>query len=117
MHKYLKVKIREYIFIFLTATIFSQIFFSKSFSVENVFIIDNVEVEGRIDTNFSREKYINMAFSDSFKLLMSKILLSRDFNKINNIKLKEIKNLISSFQISEESYHKDLYTRRSHIYL
>ena len=40
---------------------------------------------------------------------MSKILLSRDLNKISNIKLNKIKNLINSFQILEESYRNDEY--------
>jgi len=109
MYKYFRIKLREYIFIILTATIFSIAFFSKSFSKENVFVIDNVKVKGAINVNFSRDKYINKAFLNSFKILMSKILLSRDLNKINNIKLNKIKNLINSFQILEESYRNDEY--------
>ena len=109
MFKYLIIKVREYIFIFLTATIFLLISFTKSFSEENVFILDNIEVKGTIDLNFSRNKYINRAFLDSFEILMSKILISSDYNKINNIKLDKIKNLIRSFQILEETYQKDEY--------
>ena len=40
---------------------------------------------------------------------MNKILLTRDLKKIKDIKLKQIKNLINSFQILEESYRKDVY--------
>ena len=109
MSKYLIARTGKYIFIILTATIFSLITFSKSFSEENVFIINNVKVEGAIDINFSRDKYINKVFLNSFKILMSKILLSRDLNKISNIKLNKIKNLINSFQILEESYRNDEY--------
>jgi len=107
--KYLIIFLREYIFIFLTATIFLFITFTKSFSEENVFTINNVKVKGIIDLNFSREKYLNKAFLNSFDMLMTKILLTRDLNKISNIKLKQIKNLISSFQIIEESYSKGEY--------
>ena len=59
-----------------------------------------------MDLNFNREKYFNSAFKNSFKILMNKILLSRDLKKVNDVKLKEIKNLINSFQILEESYRK-----------
>ena len=53
---------------------------------------------------------MNKAFLNSFEILMNKILLTRDLMKINNIKLKEIKSLISNhFQIMEESYRKDEY--------
>jgi len=109
LSKYLIVILKEYILIFLTAIIFLFISFTKSFGEENVFTINNVEVKGTIDLNFSRDKYLNKAFLNSFKMLMNKILLTRDLNKVSNIKLKQIKNLISSFQILEESYSKDEY--------
>jgi len=109
MSKYLIARSRKYIFIILAASIFSFVIFSKSFSQENVFIINNVKVEEAINVNFSRDKYINKAFLNSFKILMSKILLSKDLDKIRNIKLDKIKNLINSFQILEESYRNDVY--------
>ena len=108
--KYLITFLREYIFIFLTATIFLFITLSKSLSQEeNLFTVSNVQVEGRIDLNFSREKYLNKAFLNSFEILMTKILLTKDLKKISNIKLDQIKKLINSFQILEESYSKDIY--------
>ena len=107
--KYLIAFITEYIFIFLTTTIFLFGACGKSFSDENVFVVDNVKVEGKVDLNFSREKYLNQAFLNSFEILMSKILLSEDLNKISNIKLKKIKKLVSSFQILDEKYSKSEY--------
>ena len=107
--KYSITFLREYIFIFLTATIFLFSTLSKSFSQESVFTINNVEVEGRIDLNFSREKYLNKAFLDSFEILMTKILLTKDLKKMRDIKLKKIKKMVSSFQILEESYSQDIY--------
>ena len=55
MSKHLIIRSRKYIFIILIATIFSLITFSKTFSEENFFIIDNVKVEGAVDVNFSRD--------------------------------------------------------------
>ena len=107
--KYLILFSREYIFIFLTATIFLLVIISKSFSQENVFTINDVEIEGRVDLNFSREKYLNKAFLNSFEVLMSKILLTRDLKKVKDMKLDQIKKMIGSFQIVEESYSKDIY--------
>jgi len=109
MFKNLISKRREYIFIILTATIFSLFLFSKSYSDENVFIVNDVKVEGTVDVNFSRDRYINKAFKDSFKMLTSKILLSRDLNKLDNTNLKQIRNLIKSFQILEENYRNERY--------
>tara|TARA_B100000700_G_scaffold329574_1_gene451798 strand:+ start:2088 stop:3185 length:1098 start_codon:yes stop_codon:yes gene_type:complete len=107
--KYLVFFLREYFFIFLAANIVLFITITKSFCEENVFTINNVEVEGTVDLNFSRDKYLNRAFINSFDILMNKILLTRDLQKIDDVKLKQIKSLISSFQIVEESYRKDLY--------
>ncbi len=107
--KYLTDFLKEYIFIFLSTIIILFILSTKSFCEENVFTINNVKVKGTIDLNFSRDKYLNKAFLTSFEILMNKILLTRDLKKVSNLKLKEIKNLISSFQILEESYRKDVY--------
>ncbi len=109
LSKYPITFLKEYIFIFLTATIFLFITLSKSFSKENIFTINNVQVKGTIDINFSREKYLNKAFLNSFEILKTKILLARDLKKINDIKLEQIKKMVSSFQILEESYSKDIY--------
>ena len=121
MRNYLLIKhliflLKEYIFIFLTATIFILILSTKSFGNENVFTVNNVEVKGNIDLNFKREKYLNIAFRNSFKILANKILLMGDLKNINDVNLKEIKNLIKSFRILEESYSKDEYNAKFKIY-
>ena len=109
MSKYLTIYFRKYVFIILTAIIILLITISKSFSEKYVFTIDNIIVEGKANIDFSRDEYINEAFLRSFKILMSKILLTRDFSKIKNIKLNKIKDLINSFQIIEETYQKNEY--------
>ena len=65
MYKYLKDNFREYIFIILTATIFYAILISESFSNDDVFIVDNVTVEGKVNLNFSRDQYIDKVFIKS----------------------------------------------------
>ena len=109
MIKYLSINPRKYFFIIFTTIIFFSTPCSKSFSEENVFVVDNIEINGPVDLNFSREKYINKAFLDSFKVLVSRILLLKDLNKINNTKLNKIKELIASFQILEENYQSNEY--------
>ena len=116
MFKNIKNKTVEYILIISTATILSIVSNSKSFSEENVFIVDNVKVEGSVDANFSREKYINKALIESFDMLISKILITRDLNKISNIKLKEVKNLINSIQVLDETFTKGKYAAEFKIY-
>tara|TARA_B100000029_G_scaffold511192_1_gene604535 strand:- start:1309 stop:2280 length:972 start_codon:yes stop_codon:yes gene_type:complete len=72
-------------------------------------VIDKIKMEGNIDLSFSRDKYINKAFLESYQILISKILLARDLNKIKNIELKKIKGLVDSFQVLEENIQKDKY--------
>ena len=109
MFKHTIFKIKKYFFIVLTTSIFLLTSFSESLSEENIFIIDDVEVEGEVDLNFSRDQYIDKAFLQSFHILISRILLTKDLDKISNIKLKKIKNLINSFQILEENYKSNRY--------
>ena len=54
MSNYFINRLREYIFIILTATIFSVGFFSKTSSSENVFVVENIEVNESFNNNFSR---------------------------------------------------------------
>ena len=109
LFKHLNKTFRGYIFIFLTSIILLFISLEKSFSEESVFTINEVKVKGGIDVNFSRDKYLNRAFSNSFGILMNKILLISDLKKVEKVELKEIKNLIKSFKIIEESYSENLY--------
>ena len=107
--KFLNKRIKQYVFIFLTLITLLFASITKSFSEENVFTIDEIKIKGAIDVNFSREKYLNKAFFNSFEILMNKILLISDLKKVEKLKLKEIKNLIKSFKILEESYREDIY--------
>ena len=116
MRKYLISSFKEYILIILTATIFFLLTFKNVKAEENVFIVDNVKIEIETNVNFSREKYINIALKDSFEILMSKIVLSKDLGDVDNVDLKKIKNLISSFQIEDEIYRNNKYEAKFNIF-
>ena len=102
-------KTKEYIFIVLTTLIILLNLISKSYSEENVFTVDNVKIQGPVDLNFSRDKYIDKAFSDSFQILVSKILLSKDLTKMREVRIEKIRKLINHFQIVSETYNKNIY--------
>ena len=109
MFIYLIIEYQKKIFIIFIATLFLLTTQSNSYSEDDSIFTNTVEVEGPINVNFSRNKYIDQAFLKSFEILMSKVLLSKDLSKINDIKLNKIKNLINSFQILEEIYRKEKY--------
>ena len=107
--KYKLSHLKEYIYIFFTIIVFTTTTYTNSFAEENIFTVNNVKVKGTIDLNFSREKYLNRAFLNSFEILMNRILLRRDLKNVDNVDLRTIKNLINSFQVMEESYRQDIY--------
>ena len=76
--------LRQYIFIILTSIILLFISTTKSISEEDVFTINDIKVKGAIDVNFTREKYLNRAFSNSLDTMMNKILLTSDLKKVEN---------------------------------
>ena len=61
MFKFNKVKIKEYIFIILTATIFFLHSICSLGAKENIFIVKDIQVEGSYNVNFSRDRFIDKA--------------------------------------------------------
>jgi len=110
MFKFNKVKIKEYIFIILTATIFFLHSICSVGAKENIFIVKDIQVEGSYNINFSRDRFIDKAIKKSFKKLLSNILLLEDMNKLENTNLNEIKVLIYSFKILDEYFKNNKYS-------
>jgi hypothetical protein len=107
---------KKKIIIFLISVFFLTVVNSKSFSQDDVFIIKDVSVQGKINTNFLRDKYINKAFKKSFKMLMTKIILSEDLKIIKDLNLSEIKKLVRSFQVEEEKIKKGIYQAKINVF-
>ena len=66
-------------------------------SVESIFTVNNIQVNKNTFKN--KEELINIAFRKGFEKLNSKILLEKDYIKLENISLRAIKNLVSHYQI------------------
>ena len=62
-------------------------------STESIFTVNNIQVNK--NTYKNKEELINIAFRKGFEKLNSKILLEKDYLKVTNISLKNIKNLVS----------------------
>ena len=71
------------------------------FSNNNVFIVNNILIENK--ENKSSKQLTNQAFQKAFNLLIKKILLAEDISKMSNLNLSEINNLVSYYNISENS--------------
>ena len=70
-------------------------------SKNNIFIVNNIEVEKK--KNSTNIKLANLAIKRGFKELTDKILLRPDFEKIQELKFSEIKELVTYYQVSENS--------------
>ena len=102
-----KIIICLYIFIFvLSSTISAK---SKTFKIKNI------EISEPFNSNFNKEKIINKAFSTAFNELTSSIITTKDKPKIKNIKLNEIKFLVDSFQIKNESFLNNEYIAKLNV--
>ena len=70
--------------------IFLSLFLSKyTFASDNIFTVEELEVSGQIDLQFSRNNMIEQAFKIAFDNLLNRILDSSDYKKIDDTSLKE----------------------------
>ena len=96
-----------YIFFFTFFLFFN--FTNKLISYENKFVVKNIEIAEEFNLNFSKETVIEKAFKKGFFDILYQTLQSKDFEKIKNTKLNEIKPLIENFKIKEEKFKDNKY--------
>ena len=89
--------------------IFIIVFFVKTgnvFSSNNIFNVDNIVVKNTANQN--KEKLLDKAFQEGFKKLTKKILINKDLLSVEKTSLKEIKKLVSTYQIIEnDEFYED----------
>ncbi len=95
-------KFLSFAIICLSTLLFSSILITSAES--KIFKIADIEISEPFNTNFNKEKVINKAFVVAFEELNSSIITTKDKPKVKSIKLKEIKYLIESFEIKNESF-------------
>ena len=94
---------------FFCISICSYIFFSTTKVNSKGFFIDNIEVSKPFELNFNKNRVIDKGFNKAFYELISLLVTSKDREKINLIKLNEIKGMIESFSIKEEKFIDEIY--------
>ena len=96
------LKLNSYIF-FLTLILFIILMDITKLEAR-IFKIENVEVSEPFNSNFNKDITINKAFVSAFEELTSTLITSKDKVKLASINLDEIKLLVESFEISDESF-------------
>ncbi len=98
---------RLYIFfLILSLIIFS---FSTTGVKAKSFDINNIEISKPFKNNFDKNKVIESGFKKAFMELTYKLTKSYDHNKLDSIKLNEIKGMIETFSIQEEKFINQVY--------
>ncbi len=102
------LKLRKlYIFFLFLALL--NIFFSTGTSLAKTFSINDVELSTPFKINFNKNKLIDKGFVQAFNRLMRSTLQSKDYQKLKDIKLNQIKSMIETFSIKEEKFVNEIY--------
>ena len=100
---------KKVLYIFFLILALNLSFFSTNKVNAKAFFIDEIEISEKLENNFNKDILINKGFEKAFKKLMEKLIQSKDFNKIKNINLNEIKSMIETFSIKEEKFINKTY--------
>tara|TARA_A100001011_G_C14261003_1_gene822394 strand:- start:69 stop:1121 length:1053 start_codon:yes stop_codon:yes gene_type:complete len=91
------------------------LFFSKTqkvFAQQDAFTVDNIIIEGKMEQNYYKDKYIEIGFRKGFQKLIANILKSEDQKKLLSTDLLTIKSLVQSFRVLEEKIFEDNYSAK-----
>ena len=90
--------------------IFILLFISKTenvFSNNLIYDVNNVKVNGKIDSNLGKRKLIESAFQKAFIIFINKTLLKEDAANLNKTKAEIINNLVLTYQITKTEINKN----------
>ncbi len=96
-----------YIFFLLLSLIL--FFFSTTNASGKAFEINDIDISSPFEINFSKNDVINNGFIKAFNELILITVNSSDQKKIGKVKLNEIKGMIETFTIKEESFIDEIY--------
>ncbi len=104
--KLFKLKSLYNLFLFLALL---NIFFSTENSVAKTFSIKEIEISSPFNASFDKNKIINRGFVKAYEELIFTIAQSKDQKKIQNSSTKEVKSLVETFSIIQESFIDEIY--------
>ena len=104
--KLIKLKNLYNLFLFLALI---NIFFSTENSVAKTFSIKEIEISSPFNASFDKNKIINRGFVEAYQELIFTIAQSKDQKKLQNSSTKEVKSLVETFSIVQESFIDEIY--------
>ena len=97
------------LYIFFTVLSLIIFFFSTIEVKAKSFEINNIEISKPFENNFDKNKVIDTGFKKAFLELIYLLSKSSDHEKLESIKLNEIKGMIETFSIQEEKFINQVY--------
>ena len=105
MKKIIKIFLYNFFILF-----FIHLFiFSTNNVYANSYKIENIEISEEYNTNFNKDEIIDKAFKKAFETLIAKIIISKDYNLIEDQNLKLIKSFVESFSVVNEKFENNKY--------
>jgi len=105
----MKKIIKIFLYNFFVLFFIYLLIFSTNKVNANTYTIENIEISDDYNTNFNKEEIIDRAFERGFKILISKITVSKDHQLIATQNLKLIKSFVDSFSVVSEKFEKNNY--------
>ena len=102
------IKLRNLYNLFLFLALLN-IFFSTENSVAKTFSIKEIEISSPFNASFDKNKIINRGFVEAYEELIFTIVQSKDQKKLQNSSTKEVKSLVETFSIVQESFIDEIY--------
>ena len=96
--------------IFLFTVLFLN--FSSTDLKSSIFSVNDIEISEPFELNFKKEKVVDKAFVKAFNKLIKMTVISDQVTKLSKVNNNEIKNLIDSFKIKDESFIKNNYSAK-----
>ncbi len=105
----MKKIIKIFLYNFFIILFIHLFIFSTNNVQANTYKIGNIEISDEYNTNFNKDDVIDEAFKKAFKILISKIVISKDYKSIDNQNLKLIKSFVDSFSLINEKFENNKY--------
>jgi len=106
---FLKKNISNYLYIFFIFLTFNFIEFSTKEVLAKTFVVSKIEVEEKYNLSFNKLKVMDRGFKKAFQDISQMVLERKDFDKIKNTKINDIKKLIENFSILDEKFINQKY--------
>tara|TARA_B100000401_G_C52780586_1_gene708053 strand:- start:123 stop:1202 length:1080 start_codon:yes stop_codon:yes gene_type:complete len=104
-----KIKHSKKLYIFFLILSLIIFFFSTAKTNSKAFEVSDINISKPFEINFDKNEVLNEGFKKAFFALISLIVNSQDQKKIDKIQLNEIKGMIETFSIKEESFIDEIY--------